>query len=547
MRILVSNDRPIAPVSLDAVSINVLPRLEGRKSWTPQGLKFQATAHNLDLFKELGFEIIDQREPEEEFVVSYKVPYTPRHKPDKHQMIGLEKGIQKDHFAYFMDVGTGKSYMFIYLMGKRYVNKLITGAVIVSPKGVNYQWVNEQIPEHIAKGLKWRAIVFRKNKPVIRDILEPYSGLEIMVIHIDAMDTKVGFKTINDFIEKHKGKIMFGIDEADLIKNYRAGRTVAAMEFRDKVRFRCEMTGTPVPAKLQDLWSEFRWLDPNILGIEYVSTFRREYCIMGGFMNRDVIGYRDTERFHNKIAPYIYSVSRTEIGVLPPEYHRWRFELGPKQRRLYDDIKEEMDKDMEDQGGYSYGKIGNRLMTLQQICSGFMTDADGKIMELGENPRAEQLIELLEAKKPQKALIWARFHYDLDVIKRIVGDAGVEYSGRIDDDTRERNKQAWLSEGGPTYFYGTPGSGGVGLNLQGRCRHGFYYTNSYKARERWQSEGRISRRGQWGPAEFTDLIARNTKDTGILANLRRKKNIQDLALKEMRRVVDGHYEDYDFE
>jgi len=531
------------------VSINVLPRLEGRKTWTPQGLRFEATTHNLDLFKELGFEIVDKRERDEDNgEISYKVPYKPRRKPDKHQVNGLAKSLKKDHFAFFMDVGTGKSYMFIYLMGLRYVNKLITGAIIISPKGVNSQWINEQIPEHLSKAVRWRGIVYRKNKVIERQIMEPCHGmLDILSIHIDAVDTKKGFAIIQEFIRKHKGRVMCGLDEADLIKNYKAGRTVACMEFRDKVRFRVEMTGTPVPAKLQDLWSEFRWLDPNILGIEYVTTFRREYCIMGGYMGRDVIGYRDTERFHNKIKDHIFSVSRTDIGVLPPEYHRWRFDLGPKQRALYDQVKRELDDEMADRG-WGFGKIGNKLMTMQQICSGFMTDGDGKIIELGENPRAEQLIELLEAKKPQKALIWARFHYDLDRIKEIVGDAGVEYSGRIDDDTREKNKQAWLSEGGPIYFYGTPGSGGVGLNLQGRCRHGFYYTNSYKARERWQSEGRISRRGQWGPAEFTDLVARNTKDSGILANLRRKKNIQDLALMEMRKVVSGdYYEDYDYE
>ena len=287
---------------------------------------------------------------------------------------------------------------------------------------------------------------------------------------------------------------------------------------------------------------------PDILGIEYVTTFRREFCIMGGFMNRDVVGYRDTERFHRAIQPHIFSVTREEMGVLPPEYHRWKFELGPKQRVLYDKIKKELEIDLKDRSWSRNSRIGNKLMAMQQICSGFTVDADGKEHDIGENPRAENLEQLIEAKKPEKALIWARFHYDLDRIREIVGNEGVEYSGRVDDDEREKRKQAWLDpDSGIRFFYGTPGSGGVGLNLQGKCRHGFYYTNSYKARERWQSEGRISRMGQLGPAEFTDLIANKTKDTGILANLRRKKNIQDLAIKEMKKVVSGEgYEDFDF-
>jgi len=211
-------------------------------------------------------------------------------------------------------------------------------------------------------------------------------------------------------------------------------------------------------------------------------------------------------------------------------------------------IKAELKKELKDAGWSRDKKIGNRLMLLQQIGSGFITDADGKIIELGENPRAENLIEMIDSRKPNKAIIWARFHYDLDVIKHIVGEEGVEYSGRIDDETREMNKQIWLDpHSGIRFFYGTAASGGVGLNLQGQCRYAFYYTNTYRARDRWQSEGRISRMGQFGPAEFIDLIARDTNDSGILANLRRKKNIQDLAIKEMKKVVDGAYEDYEFE
>jgi len=550
MNIYINGNIAVAPVRLDDVSISVLPRIEGKKKWVMNGLQFEATKFNLRLFKDhLGAKIIDNRQGEDGDE-NYKIKYKSKTPPLKHQSEALKKAVKLPHFALWMDVGTGKSWLAIYLMGLRYVNKLITGAIIISPKGVNYQWINEQIPEHISPSIDWIGHVWEKKVSVMDEILKPRKGkLDILSIHIDALDQEKGNETIWSFIRKHEGKLMIIFDEADLIKNYKAIRTRRAMEFRDEARFRLEMTGTPSPKNLEDVWSEFNWLDPDIFGIKYVTAFRREFCIMGGFQGRQITGYRDVERFKSIIDPYIYAVKSEDVGVLPPAYTRWRFDMTKPQRKVYDDIMEQLEHEIEEGKLLTVPDTAVKFLKLQQITSGFLIDTNDKEAKQKplykfDNPRLEALLQLIEARNPTKAAIWCRFHYDLDqIMGALPKGSAVEYSGRIRDSEREVAKRRFLdTKSGVRFFVATPGSGGVGLNLQGEARLAVYYSNNYKARERWQSEGRLNRLGAHGQVEIVDLICKGSTDAGILANLRRKKNVQDLAKGDIMRILKGEEE-----
>lgn len=555
MRIFVTDNLAVAPVVLDSVSINILPRIEGRKKWVTNGLQFEATPFNLRLFQEeLGADIVDDRK--EEGAVSYKLKYENRTPPLKHQAVALKKALPLNHFAFWMDVGTGKSWLAIYMMGLRFVNKLISGALIISPKGVNYQWINEQIPEHISPKVRWVGNVWDKKVSTQNAIMtpRPRNVLDIMSIHIDALDNELGNETLRAFLRKHAGRVMIIFDEADLIKNYKAIRTIRAMEFRDEARFRLQMTGTPAPKDLEDIWSEFNWLDPNIMGIKYVTSFRREFAIMGGFQMRNIVGYRDVARFKKMTDPYVYSITSEEVGVIPPSYVRWRFDMTERQRKAFDEIKKSLKTDIEQGKTLVIPDTGVKFLKLQQITSGFIVE---NIKVKGQkptsktyplpNPRLEALMQVIEARNPKKAAIWCRFHYDLEQItKALPKGSWVEYSGRIpSDEARERAKVTFLDpKSGVRFFVATAGSGGVGLNLQGEARLAIYYTNTYKARERWQSEGRLSRLGAHGQVEIVDIICRNSTDSGILSNLRRKQNVQDLAKSDLIKVLDGEEEDY---
>jgi hypothetical protein len=546
MKIHVHNNVAIAPVGFDSVVISVLPRLEGRKKWVKDmGLQFEASTFNLRLFQdELGAEIVDHRP--KLLPSRYVKQYTQKTSPLPHQLLAIEAAKEKDNFALWMDVGTGKSWLAIYLMGLRYVNKLITGVIVISPKGVHTQWIAEQIPEHI--NVPWRGTVWENKKSVLDEINRPCDkALDILSIHIDGIVSPKSEPALKSFIEKHKGKLFIVLDEADMIKNYASKRHARLEEFREAARYRLEMTGTPAPLNLIDIWSQFLWLDPNILGMETVTAFKREFCIFGGFRNRDIIGYRDIARFKKLIDPYNFTVTSAEVGVLPPAEVRWRFNMADDQRKAYDDIKDRLIVELEEGSDISVPDTAVKFLRLQQVASGFLMHK-GENIKTFQNPRLDALSEVIEAREPKKATIWCRFHHDIDQIMGLLGEGAVEYSGRTDDYSRRKAIDAFLDpKSNIRFFVATAAAGGVGLNLQGDALLSVFYTNTYSARDRWQAIGRTSRLGAKGRVEIVDLMCRNSTDNGIITNLRRKRNIQDIATKELINMLkNGEDGDYDY-
>lgn len=561
--IFVGGDRCVVPVKLDATTINILPRLEGRKKWIDRGLEIESSWHNLRLFKDrLNATIVDDRRKEEPRAKkATEGAYTPAMPRLPHQEVAFNQFLALNHSANFGEPGTGKSKVFIDLAGLRYATGLVTGIMLYSPKNVHRQWIEEQIPTHLDPRVKWNGVVWRPgSKAVMEAIGDRYSNmLDVVSFNIDAADTKSGREAAQSFIRKHPKGLYIAIDESQGIMNYKALRTKALMEIRHHARFRHIMSGTPSPSGLENLWSQFQWLDDSVLGIKYVTSFRREYCIMGGYLNREVVGYRDIEKFNRLTGPYIHTVSQQDIGRAPALETTWRFSMTPEQREVYDALRKELvveidqlagewkvivNKDGDDpRKGFMAIKaplIGVKLLRLQQITSGFMIDEKKEIHEFKTNPRLDELEAIIENKPKEKLVIWCRFRYDIDAIIKRLGGKAVEYHGGVSEGDREAAKKVWLDpRSGRDYLVATGQTGGVGLNLQGPCHINISYSHSYNAVVRWQMLKRIDRIGATGLIENIDMICKASTDPGIISNLRAKKNIQDLGIKGVRELLEG--------
>ena len=70
-------------------------------------------------------------------------------KPYKHQLTALEKSWNKETYAYFMEMGTGKTKVLIDNMSMLYDKGKIDGALIVAPKGVVKTWYEQELPTHL--------------------------------------------------------------------------------------------------------------------------------------------------------------------------------------------------------------------------------------------------------------------------------------------------------------------------------------------------------------------------------------------------------------
>ena len=536
---------PLSPYRDDSRTIMLQKSVEGRRMWVAGGnLLIEDTGMNrrkvIDLFPQVTFVSTDVGPKATQPLHAREMfTYVQKTAPYAHQMRALEAARRKRHFALFMEQGTGKTKVALDRLGELYGQNLIDAVLIVTKKGVHSQWVNEQVPTHLGdqvpriaeawKGKRFGDAMFKKG-----------IELRIATINIDALNAKTGYDQALAFCTAHKGRLAIVVDESQVIKNYAAGRTKACMKLAPFAFTRMILTGTPIAKDLCDEWSQFNFLDADIIGVKYVTSFRNQYCIMGGFENRQVIGVRNIEGFKKMVDPYSFRVTKeAELDLPPKVYANVVFEMSDIQKQHFKNMKTMFATKL-DSGDVVAVKIAATcVLRLQQITCGMLPPAEegGEITYL-PNPRMDALKELLEQREG-KAVIWARFNHDIETICHELGHEAVAYYGKTSTEDRQKAVADFLDPNSKVkYFVSNPSAGGTGLNLQGGgCRTVVYYSNSFASLDRWQSEDRTHRIGTTQTVTYFDLICAGSPDRKILANLQAKKSISDLALGELKELI----------
>lgn len=523
----------------------ITARLEGRKGLEgPTRLWFETSQHNismvLSMFPSASVEdhrgredIVSEFEKTEAQTIEESKPRF-RMEPRDYQLDNFNKFKNQKQWAIFSEQGTGKTKVAIDIICHRYLSKSLTGVIILSnPKGVHSQWITEQLPKHIWEGVDAQAIVWEKK--AIK--WKPDNRLQIISGNIDMVRSELGFKTLYDFSIVHRKKLLILVDESDSIKTISTERSRKLREIALVTEQRAIMTGTPIAKDLTDEWAQFYFLNPDIVGNKYLTSFRAQYCIMGGFEGRAVVGHRNLERFKELTAPYIFRATKADLNLPPKVYDEVVFDMEDEQKKMIRSIRDSFFASLGDDGELSVKNGATALMRIQQISNGFIQNDEKKIITLPKNPR---LLALKELRKDiqGKVIIWCRFRQDVKSIAEAFPDAVTIY-GENDSEERKASKEGFINGNAPELI-ATPGAAGKGVDgLQTVCSDAIYYSNSYNAIDRWQSEDRIDRIGMRGSSTFFDLIARGSVDRPILRNLRDKKDISSLALDDIVKIMDA--------
>lgn len=541
----VTKTQAILRTSASPDVIMIASSLEGRRRWTPDGLVFEPTGHNLDRVR--GLRGIEEPTPEPlvsgEAFEEHADAYRSKTEAYSHQTRAL--AALKNAFALFMEQGTGKTKVAIDRSGQLWTDGRIDAVLVVSKKGVHRQWTEEQWPTHF--GSDRYDAAFWPFKAVPRPLLAKDGRLKVFAVNYDGAKSERGKAAVIEFLKAHAGRVMIIADESQEIKNVASARWKAMNEFKAVAAslYRLLLTGTPIAKDLTDEWAQLKWLDERILGIRYVTTFRARFCRMGGFEGREVVGHVNVEEFRQLTDPYSFRVTQEEIGLIPPAFEEWGFDLDPRQIAMMKALKSELMAELDSGGLVFAANQAVAIAKVQQISNGFLLDEERRphlIVEPAKNPRLNAMEEYLDARGDRKVIIWAKFRQDMALIAERLGKLGlsfVEYHGGISDAQRAEGLKSFLSRQGAQIFIGNPQSGGTGLNLQGDCLHALYYSNSNNAIDRWQSQFRIQRIGTSGLVTYTDLVANRSADRGILSNLRKKKSISDLGIGDFRALLEA--------
>jgi len=463
-------------------------------------------------------------------------------KPYKHQLDALEISWNKEVYAYFMEMGTGKTKVLIDNMSMLYDNGKIDGALIIAPKGVVGTWYKQEIPTHLVDHVENKAILWQSNftkeySKKLGTLFKSDSDLHILIMNVEALSTTKGVDFASKFLSSHN--TLMAIDESTTIKNPKAKRTKNILRLSKLAKYRRIMTGSPVTKNPLDLYSQCEFLDPYCLDFASYYAFRNRYAEMrtANFYGRSVqivARFRHLDELAEKLKPFSYRVLKEDCLDLPEKTFMKRvIELSKEQKELYAQMKK-MALAMLNGKVVTTKTALTQIMRLHQITCGHFTADDGSVQDI-KNNRLDELMNVLDEIEG-KVVIWAHYQYDVKkIIKEIQKVHGpgsvVDYYGLTPKDIRQNNIEKFQGDDAVKYFVGTPATGGYGITLTAASNM-IYYSNGYDLEKRLQSQDRIHRIGQKKPVTYIDLIAEDTVDNKIVKALRKKINIASEVMGE---------------
>ena len=469
--------------------------------------------------------------------------YKFKSKPFAHQLKALEMSWDKKVFAYFMEMGTGKSKVLIDNIAMLYDKGRINGALIIAPKGVYKTWTDEQIPDHMPEHIEkevvlWESTAGKKKEEELQKLYKSSDDLHILVMNVEALSTKKGKIFAAKFLSCHES--MMAIDESTTIKNPTAIRTKTILDLGKDVKYKRILTGSPVTKSPLDLFTQCYFLDPWLLEQQSYYSFKTRYAItrqinVSGRMIHIVSGYRNLGELSNQLKPFSFRCLKDDCLDLPAKTYMKRIiQLTSEQQKIYDQMKKMALAELNGKLTTTANVI-TQMMRLQQITSGHFKSDDGKVQVI-KNNRLNELLDVL-SEMEGKAVIWAHWRHDIqtivDAVKKEYGDNSVvTYYGDTSTDDRQKAIKSIQNPDSPVRFVvGTPQTGGYGITLTGASTM-IYYSNGYDLEKRLQSEDRAHRIGQEKSVTYIDFIAPKTVDEKIVKALRNKINIASQVMGE---------------
>jgi len=463
-------------------------------------------------------------------------------KPYAHQITALEKSWNKETYAYFMEMGTGKTKVLIDNASMLYDKGKIDGLLIVAPKGVIGTWYNQELPTHLPDHIEnvtvlWQANITKGQQEKLDSLFEPEETFHILIMNVEALSTTKGTDFAAKFISSHNTLMV--IDESTTIKNPSAQRTKNILNLSTNTKYRRIMTGSPVTKNPLDLYSQCEFLSSWLLNFASYYSFRNRYAEMKTLNIRGrsiqiVDKFKNLHELSEQLKGFSYRVLKEDCLDLPEKnWTKRQITLTPDQRKIYIQMKETALAMLNGKQATTMTVL-TQLMRLHQITCGHFTADDGTSQRIANN-RVNELMDIL-SEMEGKAIIWAHYQWDIkDIIKEIVKVYGpgsvVDYYGFTPQNERDANREKFQSDPKCRFLVGTPATGGYGLTLTA-ANTVIYYSNGYDLEKRLQSEDRAHRIGQKKSVTYVDINAEDTVDEKIVKSLRKKINIASEVLGE---------------
>jgi len=459
-----------------------------------------------------------------------------------HQLTALRKAWPLREFAFFHEMGTGKSYTTINLAAARFLAGQINALVVICPTPIKNVW---EVELEKFCPIDYSVWVWESGDRLEQHFfLEKKDELKVLVVGVEALSITNGrAHQAVEFFQRHH-KFMCAVDESSRIKNYKAKRTRNVCEIGGWAEYRLLLTGTPITQGLEDLFGQFAFLNQKIINCKNYFVFRNKYCVMGGFQGRQILGYQFREDLLGRVKPYVDYVTKEDCLDLPDKVYSEPILVRPTvdQARFMKQLATEFSmQDGDDE--IEVSTILERMLRYQQVIGGtFPYEGDEGYMAKpipGGNPKLDATMEYLnDLPKTSKCIVWARFvpeiQYLITAIEADFGEAAVVgFYGATSSDQRKANSQRFQEDPSCRFIVSNQTVGGYGQTWTA-ATFVVYYSNTFSYEDRYQSESRPHRKGQERHVTYQDIEMAVPQDKMILRAIRKKRNLAQEVEEQLK-------------
>ncbi len=488
-----------------------------------------------------------------------------RKEPWAHQRVGTMEIVNETNqstgrvlpgcLALFDDTGLGKSKQVVDAACLAFERDEVDAVIVVAPAYARSVWASPdpllgEVAQHAWDGVPYGLYEYCSRFTKLPDPSgqAPRRRLHVVATNYEFLRRDARLGPLMDWAKARRTWLV--LDESWCIQNPHAQQTKACMALRKVCCRAVPLNATP--GTPEQTFSQFHLMDEGILGCKNFYVFRARYCRMGGWNNKEIVGYQRMDEYQRKTAPYAIRRLAKDCLDLPPVLPPITIEarLTPQTWALYKDMRDEL-------VAYIHGhpseapafsaalQAGVRTLRLAQILAGFLGGVEeagdedspegSHVREIGRE-KLDAVLTFLAAQDVNKAVVWGRFRCEMlrtAAALRATGANVYMLYGQQKPDDREAAKRAFAPGGNPATcperLVGHPAAGGAGINLAG-ADLAIWASNAKSLRERKQADGRLNRPGQTRPVRFADVIAvgpdgQKTLDHAVVAAFRKDEEV----------------------
>lgn len=450
--------------------------------------------------------------------------------PHNYQRYCIERMVSDEALGGFLDMGLGKTVITLTAINElRYNRWAVSRCLVVAPKKVaEATWQNEATKWDHLRHLRIVSVLGSADKR-IRAL---HTLGDIWVINRENVPWLV------EYCRNSWPFDMVVLDESSSFKNPSSKRFNALLMVRPRIRRLIELTGTPAPNGLEDLWAQLYLLDGGRRLGRTISSFRESFFAQDpSHPDQKYRTYSPQKGAEERIRAAISDICvsmKSEDYLELPEFitHKIPVALDTKAKRAYKKLERDMLLKVDEQT-ITAGTAAVLSGKLLQLCSGAVYDVSGGVAEV-HRCKLEAFLETVEQLHGEHALVFYWFQHERDRLLAVLKGSGLRvrvYRGPEDE-------QDW-NAGEVDLLLAHPVSCGYGLNLQQGGHHAIWYTlPNWNLELLDQANRRLYRQGQQFPVISHLLLVQGGMDADMAASLRWKGDAQESMLRALRARIE---------